>query len=59
MKKCYFCGAEAPEIQFEEKKTLDIGAIEGERGLYSMKCECGASIVYDRLEHLKEMWNYK
>ena len=47
MKNCYFCGAKAPEIRFQEKKTLDGGNLEGILGVYSVECSCGRKIVHD------------
>jgi transcription elongation factor Elf1 len=59
LQDCYFCGARAPEIQLHEKRVMEAGNIEGERGVYTMICEiCGAKIEYDSEEELVACWNY-
>ena len=59
MNKCYFCGAKAPEIEFNEKLVLPQGNLEGIRGAYRMKCSCGKEIMHDDEKNLKNLWNYE
>jgi len=59
LRKCYFCGANAPEIKLNEKKVLDGGNLEGDWGIFSMTCEnCGAKAEHDIETDLIRMWNY-
>jgi len=59
MNKCYFCGLEAPEIELNEKMVLNVGNIEGIRGVYRVRCSCGKEIMHDNEESLKQLWNYE
>jgi len=56
MKRCYFCGAKAPEIKRESKEGI----------IYKMECSCGAKIEYKEITGqpgsgvyaVEQMWNY-
>jgi len=45
MKKCFFCGAEAPKVRKR-------------KGIYSMTCSCGALIEHYNYESVVDLWNY-